>query len=60
MIGGVSKAFARNKNPYTDTLLQISYYNVLGEYVNNIKKLENIAKKNRPRYHPFQQPSTTC
>ena len=43
--GGVSKAFARNKNPHTDTLLQISYYNVLGEYVNNINKLENIAKK---------------
>ena len=25
IIGGVSKAFARNKNPHTDTLLQISY-----------------------------------
>ena len=36
IIGGVSKAFARYKNPHTDTLLQISYYNVLGEYVNNI------------------------
>ena len=45
IIGGVSKAFARNKNPHTDTLLQISYYNVLGEYVNNMNKLVNIAKK---------------
>ena len=43
----MSKAFARNKNPRTDTLLQISYYNVLGEYVNNINKLENIAKKKK-------------
>ena len=61
IIGGVSKAFARKKNPHTDTLLQISYYNVLGEYVNNINKLENIAKKkNRTRYHPFQQSSSTC
>ena len=60
IIGGVSKAFARNKNPPTDKLLQISYYNVLGKYVNNINKLENIAKKNRTRYHPLQQPSTTC
>ena len=47
--GGVSKAFARNKNPRTDTLLQISYYNVLGEYVNNINKLENIAKKKQDK-----------
>ena len=60
IIGGVSKAFARNKSPHTDTLLQISYHNVLGEYVNNINKLENIAKKNRTRHHPLQQPSTTC
>ena len=52
--GGVSKALARNKNPRTDTLLQISYYNVLSEYVNNINKLENIAKKNRTRYYPLQ------
>ena len=60
-IGGVSKASARNKNPHTDTLLQISYYNVLGNYVNNMNKLENIAKKkNRSRYYPLQQPSTTC
>ena len=41
----MSKAFARNKNPRTDTLTQISYYNVLGDYVNNMNKLENIAKK---------------
>ena len=49
VIGGVSKAFARNKNPHTDTLLQISYYNVLGEYVNDINKLENITKKKQDK-----------
>ena len=54
IIGGVSKAFARNKNPHTDTLSQISYYNVLGDYVNNMNKLVDIVKKNRPRYHPLQ------
>ena len=59
IIEGVNKAFARNKNPRTDTLTQISYYNVLGDYVNNMNKLENIAKKNRSRHHPLQQPLTT-
>ena len=56
IIGGVSKAFARNKNPHTDTLLQISYYNVLGEYVNNINKLENIAKKTGQGIIHFNNP----
>ena len=56
IIGGVSKAFARNKSPHTDTLLQISYYNVLGEYVNNINKLENIAKKTGQGIIHFNNP----
>ena len=34
-----------NKNPGTETLQEIAYYNTLSEYVNNINKLENIAKK---------------
>ena len=44
-----------NKNPRTETLEEIAYYNILSEYVNNISKLENIAKKkNRTRYHSLQ------
>ena len=57
IIGGVSKAFARNKNPHFDTLLQISYYNVLGENVNNINKLENIAKKTGQGIIHFNNPN---
>ena len=43
--GGVNKATPKNKNPRTKNLKQNSYYNILSEYVNNINKLENIAKK---------------
>ena len=43
--GGINRATPNNKNPRTKTLKQISYYNILSEYVNNINKLENIAKK---------------
>ena len=43
--GGINKATPKNKYPRTKTLKQISYYNILSEYVNNINKLENIAKK---------------
>ena len=57
---GKNKAVAINKNPRTETLQEIQYYNILGEYVNNMNKLENIAKKKRTRNHPLQQPSTTC
>ena len=42
---GISKAIPLNKNPRTETLQQVSYYNILGEYVNNMNKLENIARK---------------
>ncbi|MCV6607484.1 MAG: hypothetical protein OIF32_04675 [Campylobacterales bacterium] len=55
-IGGVNKAYPRNKNPRADTLTQISYYNVLGEYVNNMNKLENIAKKTGQGIIHFNNP----
>ena len=42
---GVNKATPLNRNPRTETLQQIRYYNIIGEYVNNMNKLENIAKK---------------
>ena len=42
---GKNKAVPLNKNPRTETIQEISYYNILGEYVNNINKLENIARK---------------
>ena len=54
IISGINKAVPTNKNPRTETLEEIAYYNILGEYVNNINKLENIAKKNRTRYHSLQ------
>ena len=40
---GKNKAAPLNKNPRTETLQEIQYYNILGEYVNNMNKLENIA-----------------
>ena len=46
---GKNKAIPTNKNPRVDTLTQISYYNILGEYVNNMNKLENIAKKKQDK-----------
>ena len=42
---GKNKAAPLNKNPRTETLQEIQYYNILGEYVNNMNKLENIARK---------------
>ena len=42
---GINKAIPLNKNPRTETLQEISYYNILGEYVNNMNKLENIVRK---------------
>ena len=53
---GKIKAVPLNKNPRTETLQEIQYFNILSEYVNNMNKLENIArkrKKNRTRYHPL-------
>ena len=42
---GKSKTAPLNKNPRTETLQEIQYYNILGEYVNNMNKLENISRK---------------
>ena len=42
---GKNKAVPLNKNPRTETLQEIQYYNILGEYVNNMNKLENISRK---------------
>ena len=54
--GGINKATPKNKNPRTKTLKQISYYNILSEYVNNINKLENIAKKTGQGIIHFNNP----
>ena len=42
---GKNKAAPLNKNPRTETLQEIQYYNILGEYVNNMNKLENISRR---------------
>ena len=42
---GVNKAKALNKNPRKDTEGQIENYNVLGNYISKISKLEIYAKK---------------
>ena len=42
---GKNKAAPLNKNPRTETLQEIQYYNILSEYVNNMNKLENISRK---------------
>ena len=42
---GKSKAAPLNKNPRTETLQEILYYNIIGEYVNNMNKPENISRK---------------
>ena len=54
--GGINKATPKNKNPRTKTLKQISYYNILSEYVNYINKLENIAKKTGQGIIHFNNP----
>ena len=42
---GKNKAVPLNKNPRTGTMQEIHNYNILGEYVNNMNKLENIVRK---------------
>ena len=53
---GVNKAKALNKNPRKDTESQIDYYNVLGNYINNISKLENYAEKTGQGIIHFNNP----
>ena len=54
--GGISKAKAKNKNPRDYTWKDINYYNILGTYVNNINKLENVAKKTGQGIIHFNNP----
>ena len=42
---GKDTAVPLNKNPGIETMREIQYYNILGEYVNNMNKLENIVRK---------------
>ena len=53
---GINKAVAKKRNPRTETLEEIHYYNILGEYVNNINKLANIAKKTGQGIIHFNNP----
>ena len=53
---GVNKAVPKNKNPREETMKEIAYYNILGDYVNNINKLENIAKKTGQGIIHFSSP----
>ena len=53
---GINKAVAMNKNPRTETLEEIAYYNILGEYTNNINKLVNIAEKTGQGIIHFNSP----
>ena len=56
IISGKNKAVPMNKNPRTKTLEEIAYYDILSEYVNNINKLENIAKKTGQSIIHFNNP----
>ena len=53
---GVNKAKALNIDPRKDTVSQIKNYNVLGEYINNISKLETYAEKTGQGIIHFNNP----
>ena len=53
---GVNKAKAKSRNPQKDTERQIDYYNVLGNYIINISKLENYAEKTGQAIIHFNNP----
>ena len=53
---GVNKAKALNGNPRKDIESQLDYYNVLGNYFNNISKLENYAEKTGQGIIHFNNP----
>ena len=38
----------------------IDDHNIMEIYKYNLNRLREIKEKNRTRYHPLQQPSTTC
>ena len=56
---GVNKAININKDTVPETFRRIKIYNTLGQYISNLKGVVKYVKKNRTRYHPFQQPSST-
>ena len=53
---GINKAVPKKRNPRTETMEEIHYYNIIGEYVNNINKLVNIAKKTGQGIIHFNNP----
>ena len=53
---GKNIAVPLNRNPRTETLQEINYFNILGEHVNNMNKLENIAKKTGQGIIHFNNP----
>ena len=53
---GVNKAKALRKNPRKDTEKQIENYNALGDYINNISKLETYAEKTGQGIIHFNNP----
>ena len=53
---GVNKAKTLRENPRKDTENQIENYNVLGNYINNINKLENYAEKTGQGLIHFSNP----
>ena len=50
---GSNKAKKLEKDARDDTIKQVEIYNVLGDYINNISKLESYAEKNKTGYYPF-------
>ena len=56
---GVNKARKLYENAVPETIRRVNYYYILGQYISNLNSLEKYAKKNRKRYHPLQQPSST-
>ena len=53
---GANKAKELRKNPRDDTRRQVKFYNVLGDYINNISKLENYAEKTGQGIIHFNNP----
>ena len=51
-----SKAKESSENPRSDTKKQVKIYNVLGDYINNISKLESYAEKTGQGIIHFNNP----
>ena len=52
----MSKAKESSENPYHDTTKQVKIYNVLGDYISNISKLESYAEKTGQGIIHFNNP----